>query len=54
MSKLKALDKAYVPAGGLVVPPDPGKITTIAAVCKFVAGGTLGGVKSWVNIALTV
>jgi hypothetical protein len=54
ISKLKALVKAYVPAGGLVVPPDPGKITTIAAVCKFIAGGTPGGVKSWTNIALTV
>jgi hypothetical protein len=54
ISKLAALVKAYVPAGGLVVPPDPGKITTIAAVCKFIAGGTPGGVKSWTNIALTV
>jgi hypothetical protein len=54
ISKLKALVKAYVPAGGLVVPPDAGKITTVAAVAMFVAGGTLGGVKIRTNKASTV
>ena len=36
-----ALTKEYVPAGGVVVPPTPGKTTTIALVAALlvVAGG---------------